>query len=272
MIYTKKINSGNVIDIEFLENPSEMETAEPHKHEYHEIFWVIDGKGSHSIDFTEYPLSSGRLYLINPSQVHHVHAMPKQMYAISFTTEVLDLDIRSKQLLERLFVNADNLHPEITIDAEASRSLANLIDAINRELALDFPDYAYINYLFSGFLRFLTRYLTDDAKAAKHSRITALIKLIEEHSVEHKDAAFYAGKLSLSSKRLNQITQEALNKSVTQLIHENLINQAKRQLRFTNKPVKSVSAELGFKETGYFCRFFKKLTGLTPNEYGNLKS
>ena len=50
MLEVKKLSSGTLLDIEYLQNIDGLETAEPHRHEYFEIFWVLNGEGSHSID------------------------------------------------------------------------------------------------------------------------------------------------------------------------------------------------------------------------------
>jgi len=43
----------------------------PHRHNFYEIFYVTDGKGTHFIDFHAYPLESNTFYFITPGQVHH---------------------------------------------------------------------------------------------------------------------------------------------------------------------------------------------------------
>ncbi len=46
-----------------------------------------------------------------------------------------------------------------------------------------------------------------------------------------------------------------------------LISQAKQHLVFSNKPINEIADNLGFSSTTYFCRIFKKKTGLTPTQY-----
>lgn len=43
--------------------------------------------------------------------------------------------------------------------------------------------------------------------------------------------------------------------------------KAKELLANTNKPIKEIAPELGFEDTGYFNRSFKKATGVTPGLY-----
>ncbi len=49
------------------------------------------------------------------------------------------------------------------------------------------------------------------------------------------------------------------------------VENAKRMLSFTTLSIDSIAENLGFSDTAYFCRLFKKNTGLTPTEYRNSK-
>jgi len=78
---------------------------------------------------------------------------------------------------------------------------------------------------------------------------------------------FYAGKLGISSKRLNQILKEKLNKTGTQIIHDRIILEAKRKIIHSEVTIKEIAYDLGFSDRPYFSRFFKKQTGQTPEEF-----
>ena len=46
--------------------------------------------------------------------------------------------------------------------------------------------------------------------------------------------------------------------------------EAKRMLKETRLPLAEISAQLGFCDAGYFCRFFRRHTGLTPGKFQNM--
>ena len=48
------------------------------------------------------------------------------------------------------------------------------------------------------------------------------------------------------------------------------IEEAKRFLQYTNKPITAISAYLGFSSQSHFSRAFKKYTKMLPNEYRKL--
>lgn len=269
MIEIKHLAQGKTLDVEMLKSTTKPESFEPHRHDYYEIFWTLAGTGSHSIDFTEYPLSPGLLYCIAPGQVHDCHYLPDQVYAISFNPECIHSDYRSQQAIEQLF-RIDHLHyAPLQIDTLGQHELQNILAIISRELKQPNYDGDLLSIFLTGFLRYLTRYLAhhDSKQLFADERVIRLLSLIDTYFSEHKETDFYSDKLALTNKRVNELTKHYLSKTVTQLIHDRVILEARRQLAFTMKTVKAVALDLGYMDTAYFCRFFRRRTGESPSSF-----
>ena len=214
MLEVKKLSSGTLLDIEYLQSTNGVETPEPHRHEYFEIFWVLDGEGSHSIDFFEHPLNTRLIYFIAPGQVHHAHVLPKEMLAISFNPNLISSDLRSQQILEQIFLKNRSGHPSISIDAVGQTTLLKLIDVLSDELSNSICDNELINILFTGVLRYLVRYQPNEVDTPKvnDERMLNLLQIIDRHFKPQKHTGFYAEQLSLSGKRLNELSQRYFGK------------------------------------------------------------
>jgi len=98
-------------------------------------------------------------------------------------------------------------------------------------------------------------------------RMRQLLNLLNEHFKREQKAGFYARKMNLSPKRLNEITRKMLGKTITQLIHDRILIEAKRELIFGGRSIKEISYELGFDDPAYFSRFFKKQSGFSPTHF-----
>jgi AraC family transcriptional activator of pobA len=77
----------------------------------------------------------------------------------------------------------------------------------------------------------------------------------------------YAGLLDISGNALGRITKAILNKTLSNLIAERILIEAKRELYLTNKSIKEIAYQLGFDDEYYFSRFFKKSIDISPQVY-----
>jgi AraC-like DNA-binding protein len=90
---------------------------------------------------------------------------------------------------------------------------------------------------------------------------------IEENFKTKHAPADYADMLNISPKALAKITRHHFNKTLTNMIAERIVIEAKRELYLTSKPVKSIAYELGFNDEFYFSRFFKNNAEVSPQLY-----
>jgi AraC family transcriptional activator of pobA len=90
---------------------------------------------------------------------------------------------------------------------------------------------------------------------------------IEEHYRTKHSASDYADLLNISANALAKISKNHFNKTLTDLITERIIVEAKRELYLTSKAVKTIAYELGFDDEHYFSRFFKNNTNISPKLY-----
>lgn len=91
--------------------------------------------------------------------------------------------------------------------------------------------------------------------------------LLEDHYPEHWPVERYAAALNLTSSHLNRLCQHYSGQNALQIIHEQLLTEAKRQLIYTQLSAKEISYKLGFKDPGYFSRFFSRKCGVTPGKF-----
>ena len=90
--------------------------------------------------------------------------------------------------------------------------------------------------------------------------------IVENFKTKHSPAE-YAGLLYISPKALAKITKSHFNKTLSHLINERIIIEAKRELYLTNKPIKEIAYELGYEDEYYFSRFFKVNADVSPQLY-----
>lgn len=93
------------------------------------------------------------------------------------------------------------------------------------------------------------------------------MKLLKTHCREEHSISFYANKMCVTPRYLGVVVKEASGVTAKEWIDRAIITSAKIMLRHTNKQVVEISDILRFSNPSFFCKYFRRLTGMTPQEY-----
>jgi AraC family transcriptional regulator, transcriptional activator of pobA len=91
--------------------------------------------------------------------------------------------------------------------------------------------------------------------------------LLEEHYSEHWPVERYARLLALSETSLNRLCRRLTGSTGFDLVQQRLVLEARRRLMHGLSSVVGIASELGFKDSAYFCRFFRRHSGVSPTEF-----
>lgn len=94
-----------------------------------------------------------------------------------------------------------------------------------------------------------------------------LKNLLEESFRNRLSASDYAEKLNMRPERLNRLVKNHTGLTLSALIQERVMAEARRELYLTEKPVRQIAAELGFDDPFYFSRLFKNVSTVSPETY-----
>ncbi|WP_242916961.1 helix-turn-helix domain-containing protein [Pontibacter liquoris] len=246
----------------------------PHKHNFFIILLLTSGSGTHTIDFRTYPVAPRKVYLLSPGQVHSWQLSgDADGYILFFTPEFYLLAHSEKKLYGFPFFNALLHKPLVTLSAPEEARLLAIVRCIEDEytqqqLKKDDIIRDYLDIL----LLLLTRIYYEGASSEQvapmvYGQLQDLHYLIDSHYKTHQPVTFYAEKLHLTARQLANTCKRVLGKSLTDLIQERLVLEAKRLLVHSDLTVTQLAAELGFFDNSYFARFFKKHTGQTPEQF-----
>jgi AraC family transcriptional activator of pobA len=108
---------------------------------------------------------------------------------------------------------------------------------------------------------------TQAAPPRQAALFARFVQLVERHHLEHWPVTRYAQRLGLSADRLNRLVRDSAGRSALAFVHERVLREACRRLIYIAAPVSTLAFELGFDDPAYFCRFFKRHTGLSPRDY-----
>ncbi len=123
---------------------------------------------------------------------------------------------------------------------------------------------------FIGFHEYLQRNpecLPDEVKSYRVRKLFNLfMRLMERDYKLSRDVSYYASQMNITPKYLTTIVRLVTDHTPKAIIDQYVILQIKTQLRRTPQSVKEIAWEYHFADTSFFCRYYKKHTGITPQQ------
>lgn len=95
----------------------------------------------------------------------------------------------------------------------------------------------------------------------------AFLSLLTRHYATAHDVAFYAERLCISTRYLQDVTDKVAEKKPKQIISDYLLQEACTMLQGTRLTIQQISQHLGFTSQAQFSRFFSREMGVSPQEY-----
>ena len=123
---------------------------------------------------------------------------------------------------------------------------------------------------FIGFHEYLQRnpqYRPDEVKSYRVRELfNRFMMLLEKDYKISRDVNYYAEQMNISSKYLTNIVNQVTGHTPKTIIDQYVILQLKLHLKRSTQSIKEMAWEFHFADVSFFCRYFKKHTGLTPQQ------
>ena len=91
--------------------------------------------------------------------------------------------------------------------------------------------------------------------------------LVEKLYIETKNVSDYADQLNITPNYLSTMVKSLAGKNAKDIINDRVLLESKSLLKFSRLDIAEIAYSLNFQEPTHFTRFFKKLTGITPNRF-----
>lgn len=264
-----------IIDFNFLFHEFSEEIKKPHRAEFYQILWFQKGSPTHLVDFNPVKIQPNSLLFINKNSVQLFDYKTKfQGKAILFTDSFFCKTETDTQFLRSSILFNDLLSVSQIQIPNTSSIITSIFQFLESELKNSKDEYQseiLRNSLHNFLLHSERERRKQDFIAIKkdvYLEETLLFKtLLDTHFIHHKKVSFYAQKMNLTSKRLNQATSKIFGKTPKNIIDDRVLLESKRLLAHTNESIKEIAFSLGFEEPTNFIKYFKKHTGKTPVEF-----
>ncbi|MES2479854.1 MAG: helix-turn-helix transcriptional regulator [Bacteroidota bacterium] len=247
----------------------------PHRHSYFEFFVFEKGGGSHFIDFVEYPILDCSVHIVFPQQIHLVKRNERASGSIIICSKHF-MNLLGKFFYPQLEQNTHNA-PCLSFETEIFSILKKIISDLETEskqssvLSYNLTQN-YTSIFLSHCIRKSAAIIQEELQTPNYSQhdwevYTKFDGLVEQYFMEKATVAFYAQKMAMTAKVLNNCIRKVIGKTAVELLQEKTLIEAKRLLLHSDESIKEIAYKLNFKDSSYFTRFFTKYENQTPKEF-----
>jgi AraC-like DNA-binding protein len=242
----------------------------------YKLILIRKGKGEVTFDLARYDFSENcliRFPIYQPFQIEAdgpIDGVLLQFHPDFFWNHRYQMEPTCKQVLFKSI----NEVPLIKISKTEMAQLLYPLDHLVSELSSDrLGRYDITISWVKIFMVYASRIKMEKGKinagtlSEDHYIIRKLIDAVEQHFQHKHRPADYAKLLNVTVKTLNRTAKQHLEKTVSDMISERVMTQAKHELFLNDKPIKQIALELGFHDVAYFSRVFKVQTGVSPDTY-----
>lgn len=253
----------------------------PHAHTFYEIFYVLSGAKTYTIQGTTMEVNKGDLVFIPPEQLHQTFGFAPvhcERILINFSQHFVDAEL-VRASFERLYQQVSR--PVVRFDQNEQTAVEHLLGKMLHEAKTHEPGNTELvrALLLELLIRIHRLELRSQhspvAQKEAHPLRDKILEIVDyitkhydqPHSLNHLAQSFYISPSHLS-RSFKQITGVPFREYLQNI----RIREAQNMLRDTDIPIQAIGERAGFANAPNFNVVFKKCTGHTPGQYRRLTS
>lgn len=246
-----------------------------HLHDFVEIQYVAEGKGFHYIGETRLYVEKGDTFVI-PVGTPHVYRPSSEsprdeliVYNCLFSPETaaaLQAVHPSLQGVGSLFDEGGTGYRRYKDDRQEVRPL---IESMHLEYKLSRPGFEAV--LHGQLIQLLVALMRLEIRLSEpypsETPLHRAIRFVNERFREPVRLKELADLLPVSTSHFQRLFHHATGQSVTEYVQNLRIRESCELLAGTTWSVPAISEKVGYKDTKFFYRLFRKKLGMSPHQY-----
>ena len=244
-----------------------------HQHKYFELVYVLRGKATRKLSDDMVPVSAGDYYVANPRSAHgyenlqnlevihclfypeHIHQALKDCPSISslLSNRILRFGVPMDiPIADRVFHDSDG-------------SVRRIIKSMEKE-------YAERRTGYMEMLRcYLTQALVHAARASEtpfsHEAVTKVMEHLKSHYAETLSLDTLSQLVDYTPQYLSNLFSNEVGMSIQEFLQRLRMEEACKLLTNTTLSMAEVAAAVGYQDTRYFSKIFRRYQVMSPKEY-----
>ena len=251
-----------------------------HAHEFAEIVIITSGRGTHITGKESYPLSAGDVFVIGGSRQHDYHSM-ERLCLVNILFQPGKLNLRTYDLrtlpgyhalfsLEPAWRRRNQFNGRLRLNSRELTAVMMLVDKLDEELRTRAAGFRFLAT--AAFMQ-VVGHLSRCYARASHPDSRALLRIgeaishLETNFQEPVDLDQLARIAHMSKRHFIRSFHAAMGSSPIAHLVQLRVNHGASLLRRTGLSVTEIAFQVGFTDSNYFTRQFRKLLNVTPSQY-----
>lgn len=254
-----------------------------HYHDYMQIWYVKNGQCIHYFNDVEYKLSKGDIFILPPYVSHKIIAENTEnmeLIGCEFVEKFIanpngEKDNFDFNYLKPFIVDTEKIKPIFSLDGSAVKEIEKLLEEIvweyeHKEMFFEMYTKANILKILSIIARQYSKTvdITQSNLINKYKdTIAKIILYMHEHCKDRIYIDDMCKMANMTPSYFSYVFKTVTGRTFTEYFNSLKISKAKVMLLQYNKKISEIAEEIGISDQAYFCRLFKKETGMSPGKY-----
>ena len=251
-----------------------------HSHGFSEIVVIVDGCGIHHVEDERYAIEAGDVFVLL-GDTKHGYEQTKNLYLINILFDAKQLgmplaDLGSLPGYHALFMVEPRIRRQQKFSNRLRLKMAHLSHAVkliteaedelvHRQRGYRFAATTYLMRLICYLSRCYSELEQDTTRPV--AQLSELLGYMERHYAEPLTVEDLTEVANMSQTTLMRKFKEIMKRTPIDYLIRLRITKARELLRSSPLAVSEISFEVGFADSNYFARQFKRVTGASPRQY-----
>ncbi|WP_088103689.1 helix-turn-helix domain-containing protein [Halalkalibacter urbisdiaboli] len=276
MVNEQKYSIDEQFSIQYMYQTGYSTMVRPHTHSTYELFYVLNGGKVFFINETVYIAQKGDLILIQPNDIHRTNSSDElkcERILLNVSDSFID-----KELTRFHFRFSSFSRSLFRFRLNKQAIIEELLQKMLEECQTKHIGYeTYLRALLMELLILMHRFDQQVSKQLEppthplYQKISEMARYMRKHYQSKLTLAEIAQRFFISPSYLSRSFKLITGFQFKDYLQIIRVQEAKRLLRETDKPIGRIAEEVGFEYVANFNVTFKKITGITPRDYRKRK-
>ena len=243
-----------------------------------EIFVLcMGGSLEATINLTDYIIRENDFITLSPGSIIQINKIEGKLklYFMVFSSKFIEGISKTKSIIDLIYITKS--HPILSLPKEFACIYEEFFTLMMKVYYKEHSPYnpeilkcMLLSILYRLSDMYHERPIRSETALSRSEEICKTFShLVIQHYTTERNILYYAKQMNITPTHLSNTVKHVTGKTVMDIISEVVIVDAKAQLKSTNIPIHEISDSLNFPNVSFFGKYFKRLTGMSPQQYRN---